>query len=693
MASFLCTRSLSSRARTAHARHVVANPSHDNAAFRSVRGLFFGRRLFSSTGEEEQLGGADDYDEFIADMQAGLDDEDCDAENGAVDDWQSDEDKSLGRTLQSVPFPGDWGHDIEDDIVSQIEKHMRDGRKKELSMDSSSYDEDSGRDHFHRYTRDPTDDKARLVDETAVDQLINLRTKALRRGDHDLADQLRDELSSVHGIFVWDKEKIWTTNPVPPHMRSSSVGEQSIVSTGVRLNRHGHDYAQIGDGIDPKTCHFSLVEINSKLSQMTRYELAKEFHRANAIRSELIASGVKIESRTKQWRADGGTFAHVDSRNETPYVRSQFSNPVTEEKRAQIDRLLYERSVARKRREYDLSDDIEEELWELYRVTLDHRERTWGVIEEYIRSPHSLPLSDPKSEAEVRALLSDRLEATHARDFKLADFIKQHLFDVHDVSIDDKRMQWSIGGKFGTVEAFRDSSETSSTRQVRSYNRRGGTGHLSPKEVTMVDALIRRRAQFLADSDEAAADSIRSGLKEKYGVSVDDFNQEYHIDSESYVLSPLQKEPLLPAIEEAREEIEGLIRERSKARAEKDYERADSLRDVLETMYGVLLDDRTKEWFLEPPSGSKVGVLSKDGMSRLEKALDSDMWPGEEEFPPEDADEHDMFQESNAFEASIHEESLASLTVAQLKARLRRAGLPVSGRKAELIERLRTTSQ
>lgn len=56
----------------------------------------------------------------------------------------------------------------------------------------------------------------------------------------------------------------------------------------------------------------------------------------------------------------------------------------------------------------------------------------------------------------------------------------------------------------------------------------------------------------------------------------------------------------------------------------------------------------------------------------------------------EEMDEDDGFDESEDDEPETGVEDLSSFTVPQLKAKLKEAGLPVSGVKAELIERLST---
>jgi cysteinyl-tRNA synthetase len=180
---------------------------------------------------------------------------------------------------------------------------------------------------------------------------------------------------------------------------------------------------------------------------------------------------------------------------------------------------------------------------------------------------------------------------------------------------------------------------------MKVYNQRGGNGQLSEKEVLLVKAMIKRRAEEFARYNLQAAESIRKGLKKKFYVIIDDVNCEWHVRGNDFIMSPTLKS-IPQAVENSKMEIESLIRERNQAKGEGDYQRADEIRSDLFSTYSIVLDDRLKEWSIKSQ----------------ENKQDSG-----------DESKHD---------------NLSSLTVAQLKDKLKSAGLAVSGRKAELIERL-----
>ena len=62
----------------------------------------------------------------------------------------------------------------------------------------------------HDYERAQDDDGA-SVDVAAVDALLAERVQMKRRRLFDEADAIRDELQRVHGVSVWDRERVWRT--------------------------------------------------------------------------------------------------------------------------------------------------------------------------------------------------------------------------------------------------------------------------------------------------------------------------------------------------------------------------------------------------------------------------------------------------------------------------------------------------
>jgi hypothetical protein len=312
-----------------------------------------------------------------------------------------------------------------------------------------------------------------------------------------------------------------------------------------------------------------------------------------------------------------------------------------------IQKLVQERCSARTKSNFQSADSIRYDLWEKYNVAVDDTTRTWSIGGDfgpdaifrwtddgpvsaertrnkrdwrkkgmYKQSTFSEKLADPNDEEEVLNLISDRLEARRVKDFHISDYILEYLYDNYNVSIDDRLRQWSVGGDFGDeLKQLRTTSPTAPdgtiiSQPVRIYSRRGGKGQLLEKELKLIDVMIQRRAEELSRFNYKAAESIKSGLRKKFYVVIDDSSYSWHIRGNDYCLSPMFNRALPESIQRSRGEIEKLIRERVQARKEKDFKRADAIRSDLFKTYLIKIDDKNKEWSVIP---SKYGKTeSKD---------------------------------------------------------------------------------
>ena len=572
------------------------------------------------------------------------------------------------------------------------------------------------------YMRDPTDDMSIQVDEAQVYNLLSLRHMAQRKRDFVVADEIRDELNNVHGVYVWDNDRLWSTSPVSPSYRSARGTNQN---DGYGI--HGHDYVQIGDGINPQFCSCSLERIHELLAQRLQFKLLRKYDLADKVQTELYNHGVRVHDKLKQFRADGGIFSDVEGMvSNKDYTQNEYSLSVQDDSSSLVDNiqaLIKARSDARAKLDYKLADMIRNELWKKLNVAVDDISRTWSVGGDfgpdgvfrwtdegpvsagrksnkrdwrnegaYTQSSFSKELANPDDEEEVLNLICDRLEARRVKDFQIADYILDYLYETYDISVDDRMRQWSVGGDFGgsDVSKLRTTSPTAPdgtlvSQPVRVYTRRGGTGQLSEKDLKLIDAMIQRRAEEMSRFNHKAADAIKVGLRKKYYLIIDDYNHSWHIRGNDYCLSPLYKGDIPDFIKESQDEIEKLIRERVQARGEKDFHRADAIRMDLFNTYGIKIDDRVKEWtIVSNEKKSDHNKIIKDETIFIENESD-------EKVKNEQNDEilnDESSQQSSSDKHIFTQEELEVLTVPKLKDLLRDYSLPVSGRKAELIQRL-----
>jgi cysteinyl-tRNA synthetase len=434
---------------------------------------------------------------------------------------------------------------------------------------------------------------------------------------------------------------------------------------------------QIGDGINSQSCHLELNEIHALIAKRLEFKLMKNFSKADDIRKQLHNNGVRVHDKLKQWRADGGIFEDVEQLVKNEYYElnsysEKFQDDVTIDK---VKQLVLLRDRARSEKNFIEADRLRKILWEEFDVAVEDSSKTfskggnfgpdamfrwtdngpvspkivdrkinprdWRIVGGmYIRSPLSETMNETDEE-DVMNLIHDRLEAKRVMDFEVADFIRDHLYSKYNVSVDDNLRQWSKGGGFIMRPLLKSRPTTKNgkvtSKFVRSYNRRGSTGALTDKELALVEAMVQRRSEELSRFNKKAADSIANGLRKKYGILIDDVNGEWNVIGFDYILSPRCKGKLSQLVSERLEDIEDMIRERAIARHEKNFLRADEIRDELRSTFGVTIDDRIKEWAV------------------------TDLYSTNE---------------------------VEQMTVLELRKQLKAAGLKVSGKKVELIERL-----
>jgi hypothetical protein len=129
--------------------------------------------------------------------------------------------------------------------------------------------------------------------------------------------------------------------------------------------------------------------------------------------------------------------------------------------------------------------------------------------------------------------------------------------------------------------------------------------------------------------------------------------------------------------DESKATIQKRLTDRLMARRRRNYVLADSIQDDLKKEYLVDIDDRTREWM--------VGTIDDDGT-----VDDGNVDDGTNGTVTVAA------VKTNAPTVAIAivtdeeetESQLLALTIIVLKEKLRNAGLPVSGKKAELVGRL-----
>jgi cysteinyl-tRNA synthetase len=431
------------------------------------------------------------------------------------------------------------------------------------------------------------------------------------------------------------------------------------------------------------------------MAERLQCKLNRDFPSADSIQEELFSAGVMVHDGRKEWRADGQGFGNDDNfskpgrdrgsradRNR-PYEMSPESGEASDVEAIQA--LVAERVQAKMERIYNLADNIRDELRDVHNVLVDDKLRMWSVGGDFgapvnSRAPGPYMMSAaseaPEDPDEIQRLVESRDQARADRDFSMADQIREDLME-RNIEIDDRTREWAVGGRF-------ENRPMGGGGPPGTFVRVGG-GDLSAEAVELIGSLLAERDGYKRDRQFSKADRIRDRLSDEFAVRVDDRSKEWHVVSNEYTASR-GSAPLDDATEKY---IVEQVNKRAVAKLNREYEVADAIRDELMDDYQVSVDDRIKEWTALAAVGDPVvKVDADDGEDdvEIEGAVDED---DDEGFgaPAPSANGVNGAPAPSANGVNGMED-LKSLTVVELKERLRGAGLPVSGKKDELIERL-----
>jgi SAP domain len=168
--------------------------------------------------------------------------------------------------------------------------------------------------------------------------------------------------------------------------------------------------------------------------------------------------------------------------------------------------------------------------------------------------------------------------------------------------------------------------------------------------------------------------------------------KEWWVKSDTYALRRSDNRLSESLDDETIEYINERLKERWDLKGTKNFDAADEIRDELREQYGVTIDDRLMEWFVEVDQYTVVDREFTDRESSI-KPIPSYSFEDYKVIEDEVGDFDEMATLENGVVMSKTENvDLENLTVPELKERLRALGLPVSGRKAELVERLAESS-
>uniref|UniRef100_A0A7S0C5V8 SAP domain-containing protein n=1 Tax=Proboscia inermis TaxID=420281 RepID=A0A7S0C5V8_9STRA len=531
------------------------------------------------------------------------------------------------------------------------------------------------------------DDKSTsTVDESAIESLLSQRLLHKQNGDYDQADDIRDQLT-MRGITVWDKERIWTTNPDSRggSARHRNGGRYNTSNAQRRGASGGHDYTQVQDTIiDTSICQLTLDEINELIAQRLQFKKQRDFEASDALQRQLSEEhGIDINDRDKVWRADGVGFQRRGDDTERDENRGSG---------------IANRRASGVGHDYTQVEDtiIDTSICEL---TID----------------------------QINEGIAQRLQFKKQRDFEASDALQKRLSEEHGICIHDKDKVWRADGVgFGSVYDVAGRGIYGRGEDRRDVDRRLGREGVSPSnppatatftaastpltpppqvedplreydyvetsstpfstdELTSITEQIQARSLALQDSNVEIADLIRTNLLSKYSVVLHDKNRQWFRAGKNVYAFNATGSDALPEVNGDggvlfTEKVVNLIQKRTLAREVRDYEKADAVKGRLMTKYGVRVKDIEKEWTFS------VDLL---GSAPVEPKVTPAKVTADVTAKPVSLDTPDL-PGTIEEQSSSPTDDVSTLTVVQLKERLRAAGLPVSGAKSVLIERLLT---
>jgi cysteinyl-tRNA synthetase len=579
--------------------------------------------------------------------------------------------------------------------------------------------------------------------EYSADQIKELladRLQAKQSGDYDMADKIQIELRNA-GVSVPnsdgggsnDNERRTDTSRRYRGSDDTSRRRNSDATTSPRrpvaaprrqkrFGPNGHDYLPSPDA-GPIRSEYSESDIHALLAERLQAKMQRDFFTADKIQDELRGAGVSIHDGLKEWRADGirieadnkvklGDAAGRNGRNSQSrgaaaprkdnrnraYTQSEYSDEISANDVQQIQELVAERLGAKQARDFHTADDIRDELRGNWNVLIEDRLRQWAVggdfgpehaaisgaeqkKDGYVRSVHSWTVDE--HEDYILNQIEKRSQAKKNRNYAISDAIRDELIKDYDVHINDRLMEWSRGGDFGE----------STGRESRDYVRRGG-GDLSPDEVFAVQSMIKMRVQAKKARNFDKADGIRDELRFAYNVSVDDTTLEWRVMSDDYALSTVSGGDAAALLDvQTIAYVQQRLTKRVHAKESKDFGLADDIRDELRDSYGVEVDDKRREWYIETSNQYDDAFENQDNRRPAPPSIQFDGQDDEQDWKNDDYNKENKLaleevEQEDASNGATTSADLSSLTVVELKYRLKDAGMKVSGKKSELIERL-----
>merc|ERR1712238_517748 len=293
----------------------------------------------------------------------------------------------------------------------------------------------------------------------------------------------------------------------------------------------------------------------------------------------------------------------------------------------------------------------------------------------YTKAPNSRYI-DEEEEEKIQIKLEQRAQSRLNRRFDEADEIRDELRYLYQAEINDQDLTWAVVSE----DLFLKNEYTFGGKRIRNV----------PDEIfCRISDLLKQRVDARRRKDFPMADIILKDLTTMYGVRVDDKRKLWHFDGSTRTKSstaPLESEEIKVSPRTRKEDEDNLI-----------PNGVSIVENPLDSISVIEKEDITTSEWSEVSADINTSVVSlpdgltlpegegnpiPNGVSIVENPLDN-ISIIEDSISNTSSNTANSVKDNESTRATLE-----VLTVPLLKEKLRNSNLPVSGRKAVLIDRL-----
>ena len=363
----------------------------------------------------------------------------------------------------------------------------------------------------HGYRR--ADDGSVVINETdsiALHALIFERVLCRRDRAFQRADDLRKQLREA-GVAVNDTELTYRILPRAPTT---------------------HDYRRVDDGTVQMSAT-DQAQLDELLFQRMTAKKKRDYDAADKVQALLRAAGVFVDDRARTYEIRPPRPPRQEPTTHDYRRADDGTVVVNAPEQAQLDELLFQRMMAKKKRDYDAADRVQQLLREAG-VYVDDRARTYEVRPPRVQKPekvYSRSMEDdsnialaPNDYEQLVQRLQARQRAVGHRDWSSARAIRDELDAVAArcgcrLVLDDDACTF----RFSTKPA----REPRRKEDENAHDYKREDDGCERDDLQAIDALLAARIRAKRCRDFGRADELRDELR-ALGVFVDDRRRTFY---------------------------------------------------------------------------------------------------------------------------------------------------------------------